>query len=277
MADAESGRSAAGPLVRLHIAPSRTFWRIGPAWSVLAGALAAGTPLLAPDALFRLAAAAVLADLLWGALRQFVSAGRGDAPTAAPPALLPYARADAPLATFLAGLGAWEGETPRAPWQALLLGLVLAAAVSALLGAVAVLLTLIALLILVLMRGWTQRTGGAALGDALLDVALPWLLGAALAGWGAVSWQVLVLAGAFSLLHWGVLRRAQGGRAILAWLGQGAIVAALVAVQRPWGVAGVASLLAPPAWWLALPRGGGLIRALPWWWAAMLLAALAVR
>ncbi len=277
MADAEIGRWAAGPLVRLHITPSRTIWRIGPAWSVLAGALAAGAPLLVPDALFRLAAAALLADLLWGVLRQFVPVGQGPTLATAAPAILPYARADAPLAAFLAGLSGREGDAPpRAAWQALLLGLALVAAVSTLLGPAAMLLSLIALLILSLMRGWARRTGGAAFGDALLDVALPWLLGASLAGLEAVSWTLVALAGAFSLLHWGVLRgRARG--VALAWMGQGAVLGVLVALRQPWALAGVVILLAPPAWWLASPWGGGLIRALPWWWGAMLIAALAVR
>ncbi len=272
MAETEIGGSGAGPLVRLHIVPSRWIWRIGPAWAVLAGALAAGAPVLAADALFRLAAAVILADLLWGALRQSAPVQPGQATVQPAPSVLPYARPDAPLATFLAGLAGHQGDPLWAPWQGLLLSLALIGALSVLLGPAAMLLSAAALLA---WGGW-RAVGGAALGDAVLDVALPWLLGASLAGSAAFAWPVWALAGAFTLLQWGALR-AQERSAALAWLGQGAVLAALIALRQPWALAGIAVLLAPAAWWLAARRPGAVAHALPWWWAAMLIAALTTR
>lgn len=273
MAETEFGGSGAGPLVRLHIVPSRLLWRIGPAWAVLAGALVAGAPLLAADALFRLTAAAVLADLLWGALRQSGPAPQsGQAAAQSAPAALPYARPDAPLAAFLTGLSGHQADPLRAPWQGLLLSLALIGGLSVLLGPAAMLLSVAALLV---WGGW-RVLGGAAFGDAVLDVALPWLLGASLAGRAAFAWPVWALAGAFTLLQWGALR-AQGGRAALGWLGQGAVLAVLIALRQPWALASVAMLLAPATWWLAARRPGALAYALPWWWGAMMIAALTTR
>ena len=272
MTEAEIETRAVGPLVQLRILPSRLIWRIGPAWAVLSGALAAGAPLLSANALFRIAAAIILADLLWGALRHLVPIGQGHASQAAVPALLPYAQPGAPLSRLLVGLSGGASGARRATWPALLLGLALTGAVSALLGPVALLLSASVLVALAFVWAWARRSGGADFGEALLDVALPWLLGASLAGTNGLSWQVLAVAAAFTLLHWGALRR----REILAWIGQGAVLAALIAARQPWGLAAAAVLFAPPAWWLVARRPGALARVLPWWWAAMLIAALAI-
>lgn len=271
MTEAEIGSGAAGPLVRLRLVPGRLLWRIGPAWSVLAGALAAGAPVLGADALFRLAAAAILADLLWGALREIGQAPPEQVSEHGSPVFLPYARPDAPLGAFLGRLAFAQGGDARASWQGLLLGLALMGAMSVLLGPAAIALSAAVLL----LWAWMQRSGVVPCLDAVLDVALPWLLGTFLAGRGALSWQVLALAAAFTLLQWGVLRARQG--TVVAWIGQGAVLVVLIAIQQPGALAGVAMLLAPAAWWLAAQRGGVPTHALPWWWGAMLIAALAAR
>ena len=66
------GVAETGPLVHLHFAPSRMLWRIGPAWAVVAGAVAAGAPLGNAAGLLRLATAVILADLFWGILRRII-------------------------------------------------------------------------------------------------------------------------------------------------------------------------------------------------------------
>lgn len=239
---AEAG--VTGPLVRLRIAPSRSIWRIGPAWSVLGGALVAGVPVTGAAALFRLAAAAILGDLLWGALRQLAPDGPGGAEAPAARSALPYARADAPLATFLAALARRPEGVRHAPEQALLIGLALTAAVSVLLGPAALFASALAALVVIGVGLRASRSAGVALGEALLDVMLPWLLGAGLAGAGAVSGQVMALAGAFTLLQWGAAR-AERASTLPAWLGQGAVLAVLIATRQPWALAGVAALFAP--------------------------------
>lgn len=273
MAEVETDSTVAGPLVQLRIMPSRFVWRMGPAWSVLAGALAAGASLLTAEALFRMVAAMILADLLWGMLRQLVPTQPLGTIAARPPIFLPFAQPEAPLARFLLRLSG--GQSARAAWQTLLLGLLLTGIVSVLLGPGAIVASLGALLVLIGMWGWAQRAGQPALGVALLDVMLPWLLGALLAGKLQVSWQVVALGAAFTLLQWGIMRITD--RPALVWAGQGAVVAALVAVRQPWGLAVVAGLLAPPMWWLAAHRANAQAHVLPWWLAAMLVAALAIR
>ena len=121
----------AGPLIDVHVVLGRVLWRIGPAWSVLAGALAGGAPLTTSDALLRLAAAVVLADIGWGILRKLIPSRPGVAATQAV-ALpsVPYAQPAAPLARFMQFLAAGFAEGPsklRAAWQSLLAGLGLVA------------------------------------------------------------------------------------------------------------------------------------------------------
>ena len=60
--------AGAGPLIGLGRSVSPGVWRIGPAWAVLAGALASGAPLLGNAVPLRLVGAAILADSAWGVL-----------------------------------------------------------------------------------------------------------------------------------------------------------------------------------------------------------------
>jgi len=122
---------------------------------------------------------------------------------------------------------------------------------------------------------------------ALLDVALPWALGAALA-WpigqddpGNWFWRLAVLATALTALQWGFYRArlSVGQRMAGLWAGQMLLLGALIALRQPWAIAVAAALLAPPAWWLARHDGAdaALARSLPWWWALMLAVAAIVR
>jgi hypothetical protein len=232
------GVAETGPLVRLHFAPSRMLWRIGPAWVVVAGAVAAGAPLGNAASLLRLATAVILADLVWGTLRR---------------------------------LG----------------GLALTVVLSLLLGTPALLISAAAVGLIFLTWALFRRDCCPSFCLALLDVGLPWALGAALV-WPNVAgaarvWfvQMGMLAAAFTVLQWGLYRaRFSAGRRLVAlYSGQVMLLGALVLLRQPWAVAVAALLLAPPTWWVAR-RGEAevvLVRALPWWWASMVAVAAIVR
>lgn len=283
--------SDAGPLVSLRISLSRMIWRTGPAWSVLAGALASGAPFLSADAFLRLVAAVALADLAWGVLRQAIPA-RPIAGTVIGPVVpsLPYAQADSPVSRLLGNLASWQGRSlgeTRRVLQELSVGLAFTILLSFLLPRPAFIVSAAAIVIVAVAWAWIRRGQQPALCLALLDVALPWLLGAILA-WGGLSqalarpaWPVWILGAGFTVLQWGDYRwrLTEGERPAGAWLGAAGVLGALILLRQPWALAVVAALFLPSAWYLARARrdgwsaGAWRSRALPWWWAAMLLSA----
>jgi hypothetical protein len=172
-------------------------------------------------------------------------------------------------------------QTAAVPWLGWVSGLVLALALGLLLNVYALLLTLFAVAVILLARALVGRGSHPALCLAILDVALPWALGAALV-WSASGAGVgLALALAFTLLQWGWhrARLSAGLRPVGIWVGQVAVTWALILLRQPWACAACILLFAPPIWWLArrVELEVALVRGLPWWWAAMLLAALIVR
>jgi len=281
------GVAETGPLVRLYFAPSRMLWRIGPAWAVVAGAVAAGAPLGNAASLLRLATAVILADLVWGILRRIIpdSPGAGGTATLRAPSL-PYGRSDAPLAQVMQTVASGQ-HASTAPWLGWLGGLALTVVLGLLLGTPALVISAAAVGLIFLTRALFQRDSCPSFCLAFLDVGLPWALGAVLV-WPDVAgeallWfsQVGMLAAAFTLLQWGLYRaRFSAGRRLVAlYFGQVMLLVTLVLLRQPWAVAVAALLLAPPTWWLAR-RGEAevaLARALPWWWASMLAVAAIVR
>ena len=280
------GVAETGPLVHLHFAPSRMLWRIGPAWAVVAGAVAAGASLGNAASLLRLATAVILADLVWGILRRIIPDSPGTEGTAAlrTPSL-PYGRSDAPLAQVLQTVASGQ-HVSTAPWLGWLGGLALSLVLSLLLGTPALLITALAVGLIFLTRALFRRDCCPSFCLALLDVGLPWALGAALV-WPNVDgaarvWFVRMgMAAAFTVLQWGLYRaRFSAGRRLVAlYFGQVILLGALVLLRQPWAVAVAALLLAPPTWWLARRDAAevALVRALPWWWASMLAVAAIVR
>lgn len=271
-----------GPLVRATFSLNRATWRIGPAWAVLAGAVAAGWSPSGAGAILHLAAAVILGDLVWGSLRWAVPPGpvRSSSPDSqATLVLLPYARPEAPFARFLQALGIGMGMPAGRSWQPVAFGIVLALGLGWFLGPAALVLTLVALLTTAWAWAWAIRRGQSpALVLALLDVALPGLLGASLS-WASspvgrpLLVAVALLAG-FSVLQWGVYRGARQVGAWQAWAGQLVVLAALVVLQRPVACAIVAALFAPATWWLARAPEQAAMRGQVWWWAAFLAAFL---
>lgn len=276
-----------GPLMHFQLAPSRMFWRICPAWAVVAGAVASGAPLGNAASLLRLGAAVILADLIWGILRRIIPASPGTEGTAdlmAPS--LPFGSRDAPLARFVQMTAADDQVVP-ASWLSWLSGMALTVVLSLLLGVPALLISALAVGLVLLTRALFRSARRPALCLALLDVALPWALGSALVWPGmkgeTLFWfiQIGMLAAAFTVLQWGFYRaRLSAGRRLVAlYLGQVMLLGVLILLRQPGAVIVAALLCAPPIWWLA--RGGeaeaALARSLPWWWASMLLVAAAVR
>lgn len=271
-----------GPLVRVTFSLSRATWRVGPAWAVLAGAVAAGWSPADAGAILHLAAAMILGDLVWGSLRWAVPPGSGRPSSPDPHASfpsLPYAQPKAPLTRFLQVLGAGMGMPAGRSWQPVAFGVASALGLGWFLGPAALALTLVALLVTAWAWAWAVRRGQPpALVLALLDVGLPGLLGASLAWTSFPVGRPLLLAVAllvgFTVLQWGVYRAARQAGVWQAWAGQLAVLAGLVALQRPIACAIVAASFAPATWWLTRAPEQAAARGQVWWWAAFLAAFL---
>jgi hypothetical protein len=279
----EAHREVVGPVVRLRVTLSQLPWRPGPVWAALAGALGADAPLHVGDTLLRLVGAVILADSAWGVLRRVASAdGAGDLATSPAYWRLPYAQADAPLGR----LRRFVGDA----WHEVVAGLIFSAGIGALLGMRAFLVSLAALLVIIGATAWRLRGAQSALANALLDVGLPWALGAVVvlpADAGLPDRQLVpgaLLGAAFTALWWGVQRARTPGASHcrMIWLGQALVLACLAGLRQLALVALASVFFLPPAWWLAARRaawlttGEALLRSSAWWLAAMLLTAAAL-
>jgi hypothetical protein len=283
--------SLGGPILDLRIRLGSGPWRMGPAWAVIAGALAGNALGLGSGSLLRLAGAVLLADVAWGSIwpetprrSRFRGRARGNR--------LPYAAPRAPLQQALAALFSGGSEGEGGGWEGILPGLVLIAALSLLLGSPAILLSLVALAFAGSARVLMVRNRWPALLMALLGVGLPWALGASLA-WsqGSTNARIpfdagLALGIAFTVLAWATWRFRSPGASLstrTAWFGQVVVVATLAAAKEPLAVAVVGSLMLVPTLWLIRPaesRTGvldAIVKGDSWWLAAMLVAAMIVR
>jgi hypothetical protein len=238
----------------------------------------------------RLVGAAILADSVWGVLWRLTAADDADrANQLAEDHHLPYFQPQSPAGR---ALGMLHDIAPGASWRDLTTALVLTGVLSLLLGAPALVLSVAAYA--VILWAWALSRSGKqpAICDALLNVGLPWLLGLVLARdamlWSGAAPVVLpgVLMGvAFTTLQWGTRRAylSDGSRMFAVWLGQAAVLLALIGVEQPWALVLMVALLLPPAMWLWRSRAlaTGVERALwqsgPWWLAAMLFSAVALR
>jgi hypothetical protein len=297
---AESGRyglptgralAALGPLTDIHLSLRHHPWRLSPAWSVLAGAIAAGAPLMSGASLLRILAAIMLAELAWGAFFRLGLVGPGAASGGIGRRFLPYTVPGAPAARLGAQLAgrAMDGS-PRPGWYDVGAASVLALVLSLLLGTSALVLSAMALAFGLLSWMVAQRRAVPAFLLSVLGVGLPWMLGASLAYGGEslgepVNRLALLALAAFILLQWGITSLAAGdhGGIRMIWSGQTAILLTAVLIQAPWLVAALAGLLLMPTLRLngAGRRGFGrqapLLDCMPWWWAAMLATAIALR
>lgn len=271
----------AGPLVQLHISVTRSAWRLAPAWSVAAGAVAAlHLPASAMDGM-RVVGAVILGDLVWGMLRRAslvheaarVEVGRR--PTA------PYGQPAAPLSRLVQVLGAADVS-----WQGAAAGVVLALGGGLLFGWPGLLLSLAALVCAII--GWSVSSQGAGRGrapaacHAVLDVLLPWLLGIVAAGRlsdAAIPWEAVVIGAALTVLQWGFLRTtgASGtGGALPLFVGMGGVLAVHVGLGWPGAAAVTSVLFAPVAYLYAGGRTGTPVDRRAAWAAPALYLALFV-
>ncbi len=276
-----------GPLIGLRVSISRNPWRIGPAWAVLAGAIAAGAPFDSSIALLRVAGGVVLADCAWGA----VWAALPGEPAEDRPALgwsLPYSGDDAPIRRIVAGLSRLNPSSGCLESAA---SIGLAVGLAALLGALPLVLSAAVVTVALVSQALAVQGPYPALGHALLAFALPWCLGLALS-WhmGASLMQPLILGGTFTLLQWGAQRARQSSTAGI-WLGEVAVLVAMVGLRLPWAVCAASVLMLPASWWVQRgsilraeqrPAATSIMRAAlsrsqVWWWAVLFLAALALR
>lgn len=164
-------------------------------------------------------------------------------------------------------------------WQSVVLGAAFALGLGWLLGPMALALTMNMLLLTAWAWAWAVRRGAPPpLALALLDVALPGLLGVSLAQIffpvGRPLLLAVVLLAGFTVLQWGVQRTVQQVGAWQVWAGQLAVLASLVVLQRPIASAIVAALFAPAIWWLIRVPAQAAARGQFWWWAAFLAAFL---
>lgn len=277
-----------GPLIGLRVSVSRNPWRIGPAWAVVAGALAAGMPIGSSAALLRLLGAVLLADSAWGAVWA-VMAGDGGQPRPPESWGLPYIHPSAPIMQVsdrLRGLSSGVG------CHDLLMSMVLALGLSALLGLVPFVLSLLVLAIALIAQTMAERGRRPALAYSLLAVGLPWSLGLALSGQSTPALVGPIALGmAFLLLVW-AFERLRGRRRTStfgAWLGQLAVLGTLAGLRLPWAAALTAALFLPPSWYLLHARAArgtpaaadfmtsAIERSAVWCWLVFLLAAVAMR
>ena len=284
--------AGAGPLIGLRLALSPNIWRIGPAWAVLAGAVAGGGVLFNAEMPLRLVGAVVLADSAWGAIWRLTTI-TDDAIVApldsvAGESRLPYFHRAAPAARWLDGLRQVGGG---ASWHEFAIAIALAIFLGVLLGAPALVLSLVVLV--VSAWAWVLARSGKqpASCDALLNAGLPWLLGLTLAqdmSRIAAMAPAVALGVAVTVGQWGVRRAYLAGRdrrdrLMGAWLGPAFLVLVLIALSRPLAAAVVTVILLPVGWWLgrvasrSLGVEGALRYGAPWWLAAMLLSAVALR
>ena len=85
-------------------------WRLGPAWAVLAGALASQAPLWGGEGLLRLGGSLLLADALWGILWRMPLSRQGTHAGSQQRLALPYANAESPMVQSCLGSA---GRIPR--------------------------------------------------------------------------------------------------------------------------------------------------------------------
>ena len=280
------------PILGLGVYLGGSPWRLGPAWAVLAGALAGKAPVWSGGDLLRLGGSVLLADAVWGVLWRQSAPRQGVLPKRERGPSLPYTAAHSPMVEVLSGLGFESTEVGGTDWQSTLAGLGLTTVLSVLLGMYAIVLSLVVGIASVGIRLMVRRGKKPALMMALLSMGLPWALGAAL-GWAGdvrppldFSGAGLALGAAFTFLTWSV-HRVDVGRSMAQvrpiWLGQIAPLATLIAIREPLGTALVSGLLVLPCLWisrwtrLAQEVARDLEASAQWWLASMLVAALAVR
>ncbi len=282
------GQGMAEPLVGMRLWLARSPWRLGPAWSALAGALAAGG-IFSPrwdwgEAILLL----FLVDPAWGSLWAVLAERRRDAGEAAAPGAapaLPYLRPGSPAARLL---GWAESDLSlAAAWRLGLPSFVVATLAALALGREAVIAA--ALAYALCLVGWvTRRLQGqpSAWAQSVLMMGAPWGLGYAL--FASLGWLPLAWACAWTVWQRGAIGIAR--QEARAWwmlgVAQAAVLGILLFARRPLGAAAIAISCAPTWWTRSLSASSGdretdaassaAAPAQAWWWLAFLLSNAAL-
>jgi hypothetical protein len=281
-----------GPVLNLKFRLSGSPLRMGPAWAVIAGAVAGHAPIVGAENLLQLAGALLLADAVWGVFWPQIPLRRDQPTDRSPRRRLPYSAFESPLSRILSVFAGESDEAGDEGWHGILGGLVLAAITSLLLGRAAILLSSLALAVSLGARFLSVRGRMWALCVALLSIGLPWALGASL-GWTPGTplherhlGAPLAVGAAFTVLAWmsQYVRVANSWHpARPVWVGQILVLMTLVAVQEPLALAVMGCLAVVPGLWLSRKRScpqqmnEAMANSEPWWLASMLVSALAVR
>jgi hypothetical protein len=196
------------------------------------------------------------------------------------------------MGRVVSGLRWGELGTEETGWREVLTGLGLAIILSVLLGAPAILLSLLAFAASMVMRAEARRDRRLLMIEALLATGLPWVLGCALSAEGALGSNaraatvVIGLGAAMTVLTWAILKAQTSSLGSLAWpllAAQACLLAVLVLLREPVGILVVTAFFVFPSLWAASslrrleggsdPANGNDV----WWLASSLAAALAVR
>ncbi len=239
--------SVPGRLIGLRAGLARPFWGIAGSWSVLCGALASDQLRWTGQELLSLSLVLLVVELGWGSLWDLLAGANWlrllrhgwPAVGSTPLGGLPYTQPASSAGRLLRGIkrlaGWWQAFWPVG--GPLFIGWVAAAAFTCVLALILperlyllhVIAVSLALLGVVIRRGGKPWLAG----QALAQVGLGWMAGhLTFSAWTVPS---LVLAVAFALAVWGVLR-AMRGLAGASWLvngGQSAGLAVLIGLKQP--------------------------------------------
>jgi hypothetical protein len=241
-------QSPFGSILKLSLAPTRSWLSLGPGWAALAGALSTGSVEPGLTALLQLLGLWLLADLILGTLWELSvqrglwrSLSQAQLPPPAPQGFyLPYAQPGSLAGRFVLRVrryGLWWRESfwPERREQILSfgLGVSLALLISLFFDLTFLGLTLLTLG-LILLTGQTATDLGTAEGGRLQSVVqllLPWIMGVVL--WSRLTPLSLVLAICYWVTYLGGLRMLGGHRRAewLFWLGQVAAIGLLLALR----------------------------------------------
>jgi len=268
------------------------------AWAALCGAVASGQMGLEAQSLLLLLLVLFLVDPVLGGVWGLVLGTDWFAPFAGgylsrgeiPSKSLPYTSPGSPgyrASRWLAGVLAWwrRDFRPHAGTEFLSLILTLAVAIilASLLGRLVTLLTLVALVLMAVVRFSSRRRGAMSFSlRAILELGLPWLIGHL--AFGSLNWESVAFALAYTMTYYACFILLDGRRRIATRLLNGSqivAVALLVIVKEPIlaGIAGLLllpQLLLQPFLWRGEAEWWYLQRSQPWLAAGMLTAGLAI-
>lgn len=273
------------PIVRLTAQWRRGGAWLGPAWAVLCGVVASGAFTWSGQSVALVAVALILAEGVWTTLWASLAGVKWDEPlarwsawtTGQPVAQLPYTQPGSPAAHASIVLGqfrAWLAEDFLPSHGGALASAVLAGAIalalSMMLGAPAVLLTILALALsqigLALCRG---NGSPSAFLRGMVEMSLPLLLGFVL--FRPLTLEITIAAVGFGIAYAGAVSARWNVRAWNA--GQAIVMLLLIVMRHSVGVFALALLWLPQFLLQTQPAA----RNAQWWlMAAMLVAALAL-